>query len=139
MQHVGRSLRGTTDFAPFPDEARRIETSGEGELAFACGPNLSHLVLTLQGLRWIEALLDPYHGVAPDIILGDKQFECREGARRPVAFRNLICFRAFLRADDLCVYPNRLSSIGSPNTHVFERRALELRAVEPSALELRAE
>ena len=115
---------------------------GSGEIAFVSGPDLRHLVIAVQGLRGIKALLDLFHGGALvrafGNLLGDKQFECREGVRRPVAFMNLIFFWKFYP----CVLPKRVSSVGSPNTHVSERGALELRvfeqrAVERGALELR--
>src|ERR1700730_8894565 len=120
MQHIGRSICSAAHLAPLPGEALLIGLQS-GDLAFASGPDLCHLVLTFQGLRWIKALLDPFHGVVLDItdfgnLFGNESFECREGGRRPVAFMNRIRCRKF----DTCVLPSRLSSVGSPSTHMYE-------------------
>src|ERR1700704_4350409 len=97
MKHVGRSLRGAAQLAPLPGEALRIGLRS-GSLAFASGPDLCYLLLVFQRLRWIKALLDPFHGGALFIafgnLLADELFECREGGRCPVAFMILVCFQA---------------------------------------------
>jgi hypothetical protein len=64
MQHVGRSLRSAAHLAPLPGEARR-KGLWSGGLVCASGPNLRHLVLAFEGLRWIKALLDASRGGGP--------------------------------------------------------------------------
>ena len=96
MQYVGRSLRSAAHLAQLPDLILFIGL-WSGRLAFASGPDLRHLVLAFQGLRWIKALLDPFHGGALFIafgnLLGDEPFEVLERGSRPVADGSLIAFK----------------------------------------------
>jgi hypothetical protein len=94
MKHVGRAIRGAAQLAPLPGEALLIGVR-RGGLAFASCPNLCQLVLVFafQCLRWIKALLDSFHGAAPNLafgnLCGDEQFEFREGVAAPGAIRKL--------------------------------------------------
>jgi hypothetical protein len=139
MQHVGRSLRGAAQLAPYPGEALRVGL-WSGSLAFASGPVFCHLVLAFQGLSRIKSFLDLFHGGALVFtfgnLIGDELFECRAVGGRPVAF--VILIRDSLRVGDAGVLPKRSSSICSPDTYSCERGGLEPRAVEGGALELRA-
>src|SRR5262249_30024904 len=111
--HVRRPFGGAASFVPKFCEALFVDFFSGGRARVSL-PDLRHVALSLQGFRWIETLLDLLHGVAPHVafwdLFGNHLFKSLERVDCPF-------FWASLRAEDVCVLPNRSSSVGSPNKY----------------------
>src|SRR5271154_4289568 len=74
VNHVTRHFGSATLLPPYSGDARFVDNRAGGRACLIL-PVLRHFVLSVQGLRWIEALIDPFHGGPPRIafwnLLGD--------------------------------------------------------------------